>query len=162
MSSSTARVYSTATAVHRRHGHVLQNEIGVTPSPISSCRSRPPGPDATLGATNVFDEIPDKATPPREISSPVVTTVQSRLIRPSRRSESTALTTTARLCTGSEDQRVSGVGEQKLSHPFSLGGTYLTSWTSISTSMPGATRPATCTVERAGRFGCSLVPKNCV
>jgi len=29
-------------------------------------------------------------------------------------------------------------------------------------SMPGATRPATCTVERAGRLGCSFVPKNCV
>ena len=38
---------------------------------------------------------------------------------------------------------------------------YFASCTSISTSMPGATRPATCTVERAGRFGCSLVPKNC-
>jgi len=34
-----------------------------------------------------------------------------------------------------------------------------TSTTSISTSMPGDTSPATCTVERAGSFGCSFVPK---
>src|SRR4051812_40294654 len=32
--------------------------------------------------------------------------------------------------------------------------------TSISTSQPGSTRPATCIVERAGRFGCAEVPKN--
>lgn len=30
--------------------------------------------------------------------------------------------------------------------------------TSISTSIPGAARPATWTAERAGRLGCSAVP----
>jgi hypothetical protein len=34
------------------------------------------------------------------------------------------------------------------------------SCTSISTSAPGSTSPATRTVERAGKFGCSFVPKN--
>src|SRR6185436_5361480 len=38
---------------------------------------------------------------------------------------------------------------------------HFASWTSISTSIPGPTSPATWTVDRAGRFGCSLVPKNC-
>src|SRR5687768_6784025 len=36
---------------------------------------------------------------------------------------------------------------------------YFASCTSISTSMPGVTNPATCTVERAGKLGCSAVPK---
>jgi hypothetical protein len=37
-----------------------------------------------------------------------------------------------------------------------------TAMTSISTSAPTAASPATCTVLRAGLFGCSAVPKNFV
>ena len=38
---------------------MLQNEIGVTPSPTSNCRSRRRRVDAPLGP-NVPDEMPDK------------------------------------------------------------------------------------------------------
>lgn len=37
---------------------------------------------------------------------------------------------------------------------------FLAAWTSISASILGATRLATCMVTRAGLLGCSGVPKN--
>ena len=39
---------------------------------------------------------------------------------------------------------------------------YLDGFADALRESPGDARPATCTAERAGRLGCSGVPKNCV
>lgn len=62
------------------------------------------------------------------------------------------------------------VGQAAKRRPHDTGGAalifggyfFLAAWTSISASMPGATRAATCMVTRAGLLGCSAVPKNCL
>jgi hypothetical protein len=62
--------------------------------------------------------------------------------------------------TGVEPEKIRLVIPYSL-FPINFPVPYFANCTSISTNMPGPASPATCTVERAGRFGCSLVPKNC-